>query len=128
MLTLTEVLGKLVGRKSWGHCAASATTKHGAARWERAGYRNCAAGTTDWARELVTLLGGRELDADNVSLVIGESRTLTLGRWRKWLGERAGDTVSLVGCNWLAERVLVTLLGGREQDADTVPLALQHVI
>ena len=49
----TEVLGKLVGRKSWGHCAASATTKHGAARWERAGYRHCAAGTTDWPRELV---------------------------------------------------------------------------
>ena len=87
------------------------------------------------------LLGGRELDADNVSLelqtVIGESRTLTLGSWRNWLGDRAGDTVlQLAGRESAGDAAgrKITRCGhctadeterdGREPDADTVVLAL----
>ena len=45
----------------------------------------------------MTLLGGRELDAETLSLalqnVMGESWMRTLKRWQTLLAERAGNTV-----------------------------------
>ena len=46
---------------------------------------------------MTLLVGGREMVADNVPLtlqtVMGESHTLTLGRWRNWLAESPGGAV-----------------------------------